>query len=109
MFVLGAYPWKVIGDVYFLRQAVMQRSKTIIAREAVYRVLAFFLGDVGKRFIERRYGHLRFVDLLYQWDNLMLVNSDATLVSRAQAECTSADKIDNMDEKVLYCIPQCCS
>lgn len=38
----------------------MQRSKIIIAQGRVYRVLAFFLGDVREKFIERRYSHLRF-------------------------------------------------
>lgn len=35
----------------------------------------------------------------------MLVNSDAALVRR-KPKRTSADKVEDMDEKVFYCIPQ---
>lgn len=59
----------------------------MIAQGRVYRVLAFFFGDVGKKFIECRYSHLRFRGLCCTFEiTLMLVNSDAALVSQAQAE-----------------------
>lgn len=57
------------------------RSRTRLSGTGV------FFGDVEKRFIERRYSHLRFRRLIVPFEiTLMFVNSDAALVSQAQAE-----------------------
>ena len=64
MFALGTYPWNRIGDVCFLTVLCRisgdaeikdnNRSRTRLSGTGV------FLGDVGKKFMERRYSHLRF-------------------------------------------------